>query len=218
MVFNLWNITMKYASIAIAAALLVSGAANATTYENAEDIGPICCFGVPDTTNYGQTFTLGTEQTLLDWEFYTNDGSAGNIGFVLAAWDGAKAVGPALYQTTISFSGGLNDLIFADINTTLSAGNYIAYLTVAGVSSPASNVLFAASSSDGGLGGGFRFLNSTGTDPLTLDMPWSAWSAPNMLYTANLVTPAPAVPEPGAMAMLLAGLAGVGLFARRRQA
>lgn len=209
---------MKLGTIAFAAALLASGVAHAATFENTEDVGAICCFGTPDTTSYGQTFTIGSEQTLLDWEFYTNSGSAGNIGFVVAAWDGSKAVGPALYQTSVGFAGGLQDLTFAGINTTLAAGDYIAYLTVSGVTTPASGVLFAASTSDGGLGGGFRFLNSNGVDPLTLGTPWSSYSSRSLLYTANLVPTTPPVPEPGALAMMLAGLAGVGLFARRRQA
>lgn len=105
---------------------------------------------------------------------------------------------------------------FSGINTCLSAGSYIAYLTIAGVGSPANTVSLAGSSSDGGLGGGFRFLNSGGTDPLTLNNAWSSWSIPNTQYFASFDVAAP-IPEPETYAMMLAGLGMLGFMARRRK-
>lgn len=208
---------MKIAHIAFAAAALFMGAAHAAVFENNEGVNTnVFPFGSPDTTSYGQVFGLDSKQTVIDWTFYTNSGAAGDLSFVLAAWDGDKPVGPAIYKTNLSFAGGLQDLFVANINQTLEAGKYIAYMTVAGIAQPVSNVVFAGSQEDGGLVGGFRFLNSGGVDPLTLDKPWLTYTVPNLLYKANIV--AAPVPEPEALAMLLAGLAGVGVFARRRQA
>lgn len=206
---------MKLAYIALAASMLLAGTAQAVEYEN-DETEAVEFFGAPDSTNYGQIFSLSSKQTLVDWSFYTNEGTAGDLSFVVAAWDGAKPVGPALFQTNWSFAGGQEDLVFNNINTTLDAGQYIAYMTVAGVSQPAKAVTFAASSGNGGLTGNFAYLNSAGQDPLVINQPWSQLPKLNLLYKANIV--AAPVPEPGALAMMLAGLVGVGMFARRRQA
>lgn len=210
-------ITMKRSTIAASLCLaLAAGFANAATYSNTNDASSIIYFGAPDTTSYGQTFnTLGG--TLNDWTFYTTGGNSGNLSFAVASWDGTKAVGPALYSSgSTSYGGGATALSFSGINTSLSAGSYIAYLTVAGVGSPATSVAIAGSNSDGGLGGGFRFLNSNGTDPLTLNNAWSSWSIPNMQYSASFDVAAP-VPEPETYAMMLAGLGMLGFMARRRK-
>lgn len=205
---------MKKTAIAASLCLaLAAGFANAATFSNTNDADPIFSFGAPDTTSYGQTFNTGGG-ILSDWTFYATAGNAGNLSFVVASWDGSKAVGPALYSSgTTSYGGGATALSFSGINTSLSSGAYIAYLTVAGVGSPADSVGLAGSTSDGGLGGGFRFLNSNGTDPLTLNAAWNSWYVPSMQFTANIAP----VPEPETYAMMLAGLGMLGFMARRRK-
>ena len=69
-------------------------------------------------------------------------------------------------------------------------------------------------SSDGGLGGEFVYLNSGGTDPLTLTQGWSTYGVPDMQFSATFAAP---VPESSNVALLLAGLGLVGVAARRRQ-
>ena len=136
---------------------------------------------------------------------------------VVANWDGARAVGPALYSSSVvSYGGGSSALSFGGIDTNLAAGSYIAYLTVAGVANPVNSVAIGGSSGDGGLGGSFRFLNSGGADPLSVGSAWSNWSVANMQYSANFSVAAP-VPEPETWTMW--GLGALALtFAVRRRA
>ena len=201
--------------IACAVALFsVATLSQATTYSNVSSAsGTIIYFGAPDTTSYGEVFG-GVGGTLQDFTFYTQDGNAGGMFLTVAQWDGSKAVGPALYSSAVSYGGGAQAVGASGINLALSASNsYIAYLTVAGASSPATSVSLGASSDSGNLpNGAFRFLNSNGTDPLTMNQPWSSWYQTNMTFTANVS----AVPEADSYAMMLAGLAVLGAVARRK--
>jgi PEP-CTERM motif len=192
----------------------ISGMANAQGFSNSHS-STIYYFGQPDTTSYGQVFNT-SGGTLANWSFYADSGNAGNLELVIANWNGAKATGPALYQSSIfAYTGGAQALSFSGINSALSAGSYIAYLTVAGVTGAANSVGIAGSNTNGGMSGGFRFLNSAGTDPLVLSNSWNSWNVPNMQYSANFVS---AVPEPETYAMMLAGLGLIGTIARRRKA
>ncbi len=199
------------------AATLATNLAFATTYSNINDstIGYyniILYFGAPDSTSYGEVFNMSQASIVSDWKFQANSGNAGNMKLVFAGWNGSKAVGPALYSSSeFAYAGGSQALSFNAINTSLPAGSYIAYLTVAGVSSPVSNLVIAGSSSNGGLGGEFRFLNSSGNDPLTFNAAWSNYLVANMSYEAN-ISPAP---EPETYAMMLAGLGLVSAATRR---
>jgi hypothetical protein len=205
------------AAITIVGASL-SGVAHAdTTYTNTGDIGgAIEPLGSPDTTSYGEFFTA-PGGILQSFGFRAQSGSGGNVDLVIAAWDGSEAVGPALYTSApIGYGGGTQSLGASGINLSLNAGtSYIAYLTVAGVAAPLSGVWIAGANSDGGLGGGFRYLNSNGTDPLTLSVAWNSYNVSDMAYTATF---APAVPEPETCGMMLAGLALLGVAARRKRA
>lgn len=211
---------MKYkkslAALALAALGGFSGAANATLYSNSNDAGSIFSFGYPDTTSYGQTFNVGVASTVQDWTFYATGGSAGNLELVIANWDGSKAVGPAVYTSSLfSYTGGAEALAFSGINAALSAGSYIAYITTAGVGAPASSVALAGSNSNGGLGGSFRFLNSNNVDPLTLNNSWNSWYIPNMQFAANIVEGVSNVPEPATLALFGLGILGISAMRRK---
>jgi len=190
--------------------------AEAITYSNFGAPGEgISSFGAPDSTNYGETFA-STGGLLQDFTFYAKYGVGGNVALVIAMWDGAKAVGPALYVSApILYTGGNESIGAYEINLALQSNtNYIAYLTVAGIADPVVNVTMEGASSGGGLDGGFAYLNTQGVDPLQLSQDWSSSQVRNLLYTANIT----AVPEPETYAMLLAGLGLVGAIARRKRA
>jgi hypothetical protein len=210
------NLKQLISTVVIAAATL-SGVAHAdTVYSNSDDgTSGISYMGDPDTTSYGQFFTA-PGGVLKDFSFQAVSGASGNVALVVAAWDGSKAVGPALYTSApILYEGGSQFLGASGINLALTAGtDYIAYLTVADVAAPVSYVTIVGSDTATGIGGGFRYLNSELVDPLALNVDWSSFSTLHMAYTAVFAT---AVPEAETYAMLLAGLAMMGVVARRRQ-
>ncbi len=199
---------------AVVASLSMAGSAAAASYVNSSD-DTIYTFGAPDTTSYGQVFTA-PGGSLNSWSFYTQDSTSYGAKLVIANWDGSKAVGPALFDSlvqSVSASGGFFQHNYGGINLALNSGtSYIAYLTVAGVANPTPSIPVSGSYSSP-LGGGFRFLNSNGTDPLTLNQNWSSWYIPNMQYAAVFG----AVPEPATWAMMILGLGLVGGAMRRRQ-
>lgn len=204
------SVKQFFATSSIAAIACFSGIVHAdATYTNSSNAS-ISSFGSPNTTSYGEYFTA-PGGILKDFSFYAISGTSGNAELVIANWNGSRAVGPALYTSApISYSGGNMILGATNIDLSLVSGSsYIAYLTVAGVASPVTGVTMAGSSGDGGLGGSFRYLNSSNVNPLTLNNAWSSYSVSNMAYSASFVSNPPvvsAVPEPGTYVMLLTGL------------
>ena len=206
---------MKYVVMALACTL--AAPAMAQTYANANDFDTIFSFGSPDTTSYGQVFTA-PGGTLSSWTFYDTDSTDNGARLVVAAWDGSEPVGPELYSSLSQnvTAGSFFAHTYSNINLSLTAGtSYIAYLTVAGVDSPTSGAGVAGSSSSP-LGGGFRYLNSGGADPIGLGA-WNSYFVPNMQYTATFNG---SVPEPASWALMLGGfgLVGGALRSRRKTA
>lgn len=220
-------LTEKLKQAAAVAGLSFCGLASATTYGNTL-AGATCCL-IAEGNSVGQTFQTGAG-TLTDWSFFAGywvdpPPTSGNVKLVVAAWDGAKAVGPSLFTSpelayTYNPSEGpqvLHELAFNGINTSLLAGTYIAYLTTFGVGNPADWLSYGISAQDGGLNGNLRSSTSIGVDPLTVSTDWQPpLGAPpiSMLYSATIVT-AP-VPEPEGLVMMLAGLGLLATWMQRK--
>jgi hypothetical protein len=206
----------------IVAMTMAAPVAQATTYGNTNDSGYAFSFGYPNTTVYGEEFTA-PGGVLQSWTFTTDGthflGNAGNLDFVIASWNGTEAVGPALYIGATQYDAGTPDeaLTWSGINLSLIPGSdYIAYLSVAGVTDPTTGLNVFLSQESGGLGGGFYYLNNDGVDPLTSPTAWTSYDTDTpdyMYYSATFA----AVPEPITISLFGAGLAGVAAVRRRKK-
>jgi hypothetical protein len=208
---------------ALTLSVLASPAMGKIMYSNTPDGQEVAPFGAPDATNYGETFSLSSAEILSDWSFFATSGNAGDEQLVVAAWNGASAVGPALYTSALnSYAGGAQTLAFTGIGTALSAGNYVAFLTVAGVPTPATYVNFATSNGNGGLGGQFVYANTDLANPLTSPATWynlSQATTPGvqqLQFSADFASPSP-IPIPASMWLLLSGLGGIGVSIRKQR-
>ncbi len=208
--------------------------AGATVYQNSPNTDDITYFGQGHTTTYGQVF-VSPGGMLKSWVFLDTDPKTDGARLVVARWNGFDPVGPALFDSLsqILFSDGISTgplftrlyyHFYNDINISLTAGQqYVAYITVAGVANPA-NISMVAGSTSSPLGGGFRFLNSGGADPLSPAYVSQHWDFlppfPDLYYRAEFgpdAPPPPAVPEPSAWTMMLLGFGGLGVALRTRR-
>ncbi len=175
-------------------------------------------FGSPDTTTYGEVFTLSSAATLDSWTFYAGDGGAGNLRFGLAAFNGSTPVGPSLYTSGIlTYAGGAQALTASSINQTLAAGEYYAYITTFGVAGPVSDVGIDYSANNTAIGLGMDYNNSGGGNPFTSGS-WSGviGNGAGLAFTATFDTPAH-VPEPATLALSVLGLAAAVAASRKRK-
>lgn len=203
--------------LAVAALGLMAAATQAMTYTNSA-IGTVQPLGSPDTTSYGETFNLSSDEVLNTWSFFAAEGNAGNVHLVVANWDtyNNKPVGPELFRSSsFAYEGGSVEFRFSNIALQLGAGSYIAFLSTAGEATPLSSVAMRAATDNGGLGGAFTFLNSFDVDPLVAGSSWEqpgSWlDVQSLNYAATFST---AVPEPATHGTMTLGLFAIGMSVR----
>lgn len=94
----------------------------------AGEIGPFSDAGI---ATWGQTFQVPTTEaaTLDRFGFTLRADSPGEFKFYVAAWDGAKAIGPALYESSALFAySGYNDYALTPAITLEPGVDYVAFV------------------------------------------------------------------------------------------
>jgi hypothetical protein len=223
----------KFAVLGLLVGLGMAPLAHATTIYNTVQpfTGDWSIFGEPDTSTYGQTFTVGSDHVLNSFSLFLDGTPTASFNFeaYVYAWNGAEATGPALYTSSLQTfsgtpSGNPQEFAFNVGAINLTSGNqYVAFLSTAGVQDGGNNYALMPYSGTFGTDvlpdGQFVYYN-TGNDFAALTS--SAWDlnssnscCGDVWFKATFSDGA--VPEPASWAMMVLGFGAVGALLRRRQ-
>jgi len=155
----------------------------------------ISSFGKPDTSTYGQVITAPSngDSVLQSFSFNMNQLKTTVFRGYVYAWDGAKATGPALYEsspTTTAGSGVYDKIEFKTLGIQLTPGaKYVLFASVSKDTSPNDAGRWGSTTNSAYGGGNFVFINN-GTN--TAQWTTTNWSsiAEDLAFTANFVKPA----------------------------
>ncbi len=181
-------------------------------------------FGEPDTATYGQTFRVTAPWTLLEsftlHLFPLDNTDAVDFRLYVAEWDGVRARNPLLFESpdqTTTGKPGWHAYTFDTGGLPLIPGaDYVAFLSAVELFNGVAGTARAGwTEPDTYPGGAFVFLNHLGLGlGAVTSEDWDPWFEGDLVFSARLSS-APAVPEPGTLALLLPGLATVSLRAYR---
>jgi hypothetical protein len=191
--------------------------------------GTITPFGTPDTSTYGQTFTVGTEAVLDGFSLYLAGAPSGTIDFkaYVYSWDGSKASGPALFASNVqhfSGNGGApQEFAFDTTSLSLASGaKYVAFLTTSGLQAGQAGATAGMPYTGEVYGGGdFVYYNNGNNFAALTGNNWdyAGGGFGDTYFKADFSASAAGVPEPAAWGMLIGGFgfAGAALRTRARQ-
>lgn len=213
-------------------ALSFVGSVNAgviDTTPNWDGNSSISSFGEPNTATYGQTFTAGSETSLDSFTFYLNDRENPDFtdfeAFVMG-WDGEKATGSILYQseplstTNNNGSDGFEEFTINTAGVTLNSGSqYVAFFSASNLfDSVFGNSIWGITYNDIYSGGQFVFINNgSNFSSLTSDA-WFGLENSDLAFSMTFSDGSVSVPEPGTLALLMLGLAGMGYSRKKKTA
>jgi hypothetical protein len=177
----------------IIAGLGSSPASAITTYKSWDGTSTVTEFGCPDTTTYGQVITIPNGQTQVNKFHFSwinlNTGSMVVRG-ELYAWDGSKATGSALYESsprTISFGNGVfHKVTFRTGGVSVTPGaQYVVFASIDKDYEQCTNYFLGwglINSGDAYPGGGFVYQNNSGDENQWTTSAWSSFGGPDIAF------------------------------------
>jgi hypothetical protein len=189
----------------------LAGSAQATPVVDQQNLGPASGnVGYGPNLSRGQSFTVGLNGALAGFEFFFNKSqqfATGNAYLSVYSTDGGGAPDTLLGQVALAASavGTTHSLTYFD-------------LTPLGISVSVGDLMFAALNAD--FSGGMHStqdLYAGGKDWAcgpTFGIP--CWSTEERFGVPDLVFRSHVLPEPGTLALLGLGIAGIGFTRRRR--
>jgi hypothetical protein len=199
--------------------------------------GTFGAFGEPDTSTFGQTFTVvGPNTELGDVSFFMDDyHDIINPDFIdfaiyVAAWDGLKATGPVIFQsapltTTNNGGAGGNEKFTVNVGVQLTAGQkYVAFANTSGFFDGIPGISNWPTVSPSTYAGGEFVYSNTGSnfskvfsDTWELNSNNTSLFAADTFFIAHFSDPSAAAPEPASLVVWsLIGLSTVVIFRRRQ--
>lgn len=182
----------------------------------------ISAFGWPDTQTYGQVFTAPISGTLDSFTLWLN-GGVGELFGGVGTWNGTLAHGLGfgspinLYESAVVTSSGGGAYTFTP-NISVTAGQlYVAYLSVFGVSGAYTVTTMPLGDNTDPYINYFVWNNSSfdNSDPRN-NPSWNYFADFGEVQFSATFSPAPAVPEPGTIALMGFGLAGLASVRRHK--
>jgi hypothetical protein len=185
-----------------------------------------------NTQTYGQSVTVPLDNILNSFSFWlgptsTNFPDPANpslsfMAYVYAFDAGSShAVGPALYTSSVytynaTPTSAFTEYTFNTGGLSLNTGDlYALFLSTSGLSGTG-HIQWEAATSDEYAGGNFIFQNNGEDVSSWTTDPWGTGYASDLHFEATF-GPSAGVPEPSAWMLLVAGLLGLGMAARRRR-